>query len=103
MSTAIEGPQTSADVSSKAIRQGRKSRQWRAILLSVFADESHDETSARVFAVAGLFGNESQWDYLNEKWLGCTQGKIFHATECDTDQGDFSETTHAENKKLYKD
>jgi hypothetical protein len=72
------------------------------ILLSVFGDESHDETAARVFAVAGLFGNDEQWGDLEKNWLTLTSGKVFHATECDTDQGAFAGIPHEENKKLYK-
>jgi hypothetical protein len=30
-------------------------------MLSVFGDESHDPTKARVFAVAGLLGDGNQW------------------------------------------
>jgi hypothetical protein len=70
---------------------------------SVCGDESSDETHARVFAVAAIFGGETEWDAFNKKWLARTGGKVFHATDCDTDQGDYRDCEHAENKRLYKD
>jgi hypothetical protein len=73
------------------------------VLYSVFGDESHDEANKRVFAVAGLFGSDDDWASLNDRWLKRMGGKVFHATECDTDKGSFAEIDHAENKKLYKD
>lgn len=69
----------------------------------VFGDESTDETKARVFSVAGVFGGEGEWDEVKNAWLNRTGGKVFHATDCETNQGDFSEGTDAENKALYKD
>lgn len=73
------------------------------VLYSAFGDESHDEANARVFAVAGLFGSEDDWNSHNGKWLARTGGKIFHASDCETDQGDFAGIDHAENMRLYKD
>jgi hypothetical protein len=78
-------------------------QKWSVVVLSVYGDESSDETSSRVFAVAALFGSDQQWDGLIEKWCSRTGGKVFHATECDTDQGDFAGISHNDNKSLYKD
>jgi hypothetical protein len=69
----------------------------------VHGDESADETKSRVFAVSGVFGSEQDWDDLKRAWVERTGGRIFHATECETNQGDFSETSDPENKALYKD
>ena len=69
----------------------------------IFGDESHDETRARVFAVAGVLGSEADWMAVEKEWLARTNGKIFHATDCDTDKGDYSDTGHQANKTLYKD
>lgn len=68
-----------------------------------YGDESADESKQRVFALAGIFGSESDWDALKKTWGTRTGGKIFHATDCDTDQGDYKHTDHRDNKQLYAD
>ena len=58
-------------------------------MLTVFGDESSDETGSRVFAVAGVIGRQEEWDELEKVWLKRTGGVIFHAADCDSDKGDF--------------
>jgi hypothetical protein len=70
---------------------------------TAYGDESADETKQRVFSVAGLFGSEADWRDLYGKWQARTGGKIFHASDCDTNHGDFKTGTDKENKKLYAD
>ena len=77
--------------------------RWRAFLYTVFGDESYDESKARVFAVSGLFGSEDDWGELEISWRARTGDRIFHAVDCDSDGGEFANSTHAENKALYKD
>ncbi len=72
-------------------------------MYAVHGDESADETKARVFAVSGVFGSTEDWDDLKSAWVERTGGRIFHATECETNQGIFSETSNSENKALYKE
>lgn len=72
-------------------------------MLTVFGDESADETGARVFAVAGVIGRQEEWGELGKAWLKRTGGKIFHASDCDSDKGEFANTGHENNKRLYKD
>lgn len=72
-------------------------------MYAAFGDESHDEASERVYAVAGLFGDDNQWAALEDKWLQRTEGRVFHAADCETDHGVFSDRPHQENQKLYKD
>ena len=78
-------------------------RTWECVVYSVFGDESADDTKARVFAVSGVFGNESDWNDLKGPWLERTGGKTFHAVDCDSDGGDYRGIDHSENKALYKD
>jgi hypothetical protein len=73
-----------------------------AILLSVFGDESADETEQRVFAVGGVIGDEDRWNWLEERWIICNEGTPFHATDCDSDGGDYKGREHSANKNLYK-
>jgi len=72
-------------------------------MLSVFGDDSADETKQRVFAVAGVIASEEKWQQLENAWLDRTGGIPFHATDCDSDQGDYADRDHGENKKLYQD
>lgn len=76
---------------------------WECLVYSVFGDESSDETKSRVFAVAGVFGGDRDWKSVGDAWLDRMGGIIFHAAQCETDQGDFQKNTHADNQALYKD
>jgi hypothetical protein len=72
-------------------------------MLSVYGDESADAAKKRVFAVAGVIGTEDLWKELEAKWVVRTGGISFHANDCDTDHGDYANTSHADNKALYRD
>ena len=72
-------------------------------MLSVFGDDSADETRQRVFAVAGVIAPEWLWQKLEDAWLRRTGGIPFHATDCDSDHGDYAGNSHKENKHLYRD
>jgi hypothetical protein len=72
-------------------------------MLQVFGDESHDPKCERVFAAAALFGTEEQWGAFRGQWTDRLDGRVFHASDCETDHGEFVGTAHAENLKLYAD
>jgi hypothetical protein len=72
-------------------------------MLCVYGDESADENKQRVFAVSGVFGTNDQWKWLKDAWRARTGGKVFHATDCDSDKGDFADCEHQDNKSLYAD
>ena len=72
-------------------------------MLSVYGDESADETKQRVFAVAGVVGLEESWEAVEGSWVARTNGIPFHANDCDSDFGDYRNTPHLENKALYRD
>jgi hypothetical protein len=65
------------------------------VIYSVFGDESYDEKRKRVFAIAGLFGNEEDWDALANKWTESTKGEEFHAAKWQTDNrhGEYASLT----------
>jgi hypothetical protein len=69
---------------------------------TVHGDESVDGTSSRVFAVAGIFGTQHEWDDLSARWFRATGGVDFHAAECESDLGDFQKNVHAENQRVYR-
>jgi hypothetical protein len=72
-------------------------------MYSVCGDESHDGKQERVFAVAGLFGSQEDWDAAEAAWVARTGGKVFHAADCESDKGDFAGIDHKTNLALYKD
>jgi hypothetical protein len=72
-------------------------------MLSVFGDESSDETKQRVFSVGGVIGTEEAWLDLEHQWVSRTGGIPFHANDCDSDHGDFKRSAHQANKNLYRD
>ncbi len=72
-------------------------------MLSVFGDESADGAKQRVFAVAGVIGSEDMWQQLEAEWITRTNGTPFHARDCDSDQEDYANVPHAENKALYRE
>jgi hypothetical protein len=72
-------------------------------MLTVFGDESVDSPGQKVFVCAGLLGDEHQWAALRKAWTNRLNGKIFHASDCECDQKDFTDIPHTENLALYKD
>jgi hypothetical protein len=83
--------------------RGARRRRYIATVLTAFGDESHDEHSNRVFAVSGLIGRQDEWNELEIAWQKRTGGVIFHAADCESDQGDFAKFSHTANLKLYAD
>ena len=72
-------------------------------MLSVFGDESADETQQRVFAVAGVIGSEGAWAELEAKWVARIGGIPFHAADCESGHGDYRGMPEEERQNLYRD
>lgn len=89
-----------SNVLSREVTLGRC---FEGVMYTAYGDESADETRARVFTIAGLFGDETEWTKFYKNWNDRTGDKIFHATACDSDQEPYNKTEHKENKKLYAD
>ena len=78
--------------------------ELEAMILSVFGDESADQSAKRVFAVSGVIGSEEEWNSTKQEWVIRTGGKDFHAALCETEYAnDPDKTKHEENLKLYAD
>jgi len=77
-------------------------KKW-VIALIAYGDDSADETKSRVFAAATVVARQEEWDAFNIRWLDRNGDRPFHATDCDSDEGDFKHTDHKSNKKLYGD
>src|ERR1700732_1326855 len=72
-------------------------------MLSVFADDSSDETQQRTVAVAGIIASDEEWNRLDRIWLERTGGIPFHATDCESDRGAYAGYCHLDNQNLYRD
>ena len=74
-----------------------------AVVYCAYGDESRDESRKRVYAVAGVFGNQVEWDEIEIPWKERLGGKIFHAADCEFGHGEFAGMPHGECRKLYRD
>ena len=72
------------------------------IMLSAFGDESHDSTKTRIFAVAGLLGDESQWASFRQRWNARLGGLVFHAADCESGYGDFRGIPEGGRHRLHR-
>jgi hypothetical protein len=72
-------------------------------MLSVFGDESHDETRQRVFAVGALLGDAKQWGGLEQRWRELTNGRVFHAADCESRRGEFRDLSDEQCQRLHRD
>jgi hypothetical protein len=73
------------------------------VMLSVFGDESHDSTKARVFVVAGLLGDDLAWAEVRKKWNDRVNGLVFHAADCESGYGDFHSMPESERLQMHRD
>ncbi len=75
-------------------------------MLVAYLDESSDEKKARAFAIGGFVAHDSEWERLELLWIDATHGlKAFHASDCETGHGEFSEEKgwdHAKRAGLFK-
>src|SRR5580693_7661739 len=77
--------------------------QAEIVMLSAFGDESHDQTKTRVFVVAGLLGNDKDWDGFRRQWEERIGDSIFHAADCESGHGNFEGMPESERLKLHLD
>jgi hypothetical protein len=70
-------------------------------VLLTYGDDSSDRTRSRVFAASTVYANKDEWHRFALAWKERNGDRPFHATDCETDQGDFRETNHEDNKRLY--
>lgn len=74
------------------------------MILKLFGDESADQRAQKVFAIAGVIGNEDEWISTKKQWSGRTEGKDFHAAKCENEYAKYPDSKeHKENLELYKD
>lgn len=72
-------------------------------MIYAYGDDGADEKRERVIAVAVVAGNEEWWQDIEDQWVVRCGGIPFHATDCESDHGDYKSTPHTENKAMYRD
>jgi hypothetical protein len=73
------------------------------MMYCAYGDESTDDTQSRVYAVAAVFGHQSDWDEIKPLWENRLGGKLFHAVDVEFGQNDFSDLKPGEGRRLYRD
>jgi hypothetical protein len=72
-------------------------------VIYAYSDDGSDEKGQRVIAVSIIVGYEDWWEQLESEWTVRCDGIPFHATDCESDLGDYEKTPHEQNKALYRD
>jgi hypothetical protein len=80
-----------------------QNRGVEIVVYCTYGDESRDRTKQRVYAVAGVFGHQTEWDEISALWAARLGGRIFHAADCEAGYGDFKDMEAPERHKLYRD
>jgi hypothetical protein len=67
------------------------------VVISIFGDESSDESHERVFSVSGLVGTDDEWAEAEALWIKATRAEEFHAAEWEHAKrfGDYKAATQA--------
>ena len=72
-------------------------------MIHVYGDDSADAKRERVVAVAVIAGTEEWWQDVEDQWRVRCAGIPFHATDCESNRGDYRDIPHEENKATYRD
>lgn len=85
----------------KEIKEARK-RRVVIRMLAVYGDESHDDKEQRIYAVGGIMGTQEAWDSVESLWFAITEGKIFHAADCESGYGAYYSIAREKRNEEYK-
>ena len=72
-------------------------------MIHVYGDDGADAKKERVVAVAVIAGTEEWWQNVEDQWIVRCGGIPFHATDCESSQGDYRNIPEEENKAMYRD
>ena len=73
------------------------------VVIYAYGDDGSDEKGQRVIAVSIMVGYEEWWEQIEGDWIVRCGGIPFHATDCESDAGDYKNIAHEQNKALYRD
>jgi hypothetical protein len=72
-------------------------------VIYVYGDDGSDEKKERVTAISVVAGLEEWWQDVEDQWKVRCGGIPFHATDCESNQGDYRSIPHDDNKAMYRD
>jgi hypothetical protein len=73
------------------------------LVIYAYGDDGADAKQERVTAVSVIAGYEEWWQDLEAKWIPRCNGIPFHATDCESNQGDYRGIPVEQNKEMYRD
>jgi hypothetical protein len=73
------------------------------LVIHVYGDDGADTNKQRVIAVAVIAGTEEWWQNVEDQWVVRCSGIPFHATDCESNRGDYRNIPNEENKEMYRD
>jgi hypothetical protein len=73
------------------------------LVIYAYGDDGSDEKAQRATAVSIVVGYEDWWQQLEDQWTVRCGGIPFHATDCESDQNDYKDIPHKDNKATYRD
>lgn len=74
-----------------------------SLVIYAYGDDGSDTKKERVIAVSIIAGYEDWWQQVEADWTVRCGGIPFHATDCESDAGDYSGIPHEQNKAMYRD
>src|SRR5258705_11941927 len=72
-------------------------------VIYAYGDDGGDEKRERVIAVSLIAGYEEWWQEVEHDWSVRCGGIPFHATDCESNHGDYEAIPHDETKAMYRD
>lgn len=72
-------------------------------MIYAYGDDGADEQRQRVVSVAIIAGREGWWQEAEAEWQVRCGHIPFHATDCESNRGDYANTPHEQNKALFRD
>jgi hypothetical protein len=73
------------------------------LVIHVYGDDGGDAKKERVLAVSVIAGTEEWWQDIEDQWVVRCAGIPFHATDCESNYGDYQNISNEENRALYRD
>jgi len=73
------------------------------LVIYVYGDDGADANKERVIAVSVIAGREEWWQSVEDQWVVRCDEIPFHATDCESNHGDYENIPNEENKAMYRD
>ncbi len=68
--------------------------------VEAYCDDTSDGKGELIFIVATVLGPASDWREIEPRWLELCEGRIFHATDCESGRREFADLTRDERTEI---